>query len=128
MNAVPKKVTKIKFDRSKQKENLVDYKYKKLFKFKALSKRDAKHGVMGIPRVLNLYENYPLWHTILTDLGFRVQISPKSDKKLYQRESKPFQVIPFVTLLKWYTVIFKLLLIKSRSHFLSKCHLRTSRK
>lgn len=79
------KVTKIKFDRSKQKENLVDYKYKKLFKFKALSKRDAKHGVMGIPRVLNLYENYPLWHTILTDLGFRVQISPKSDKKLYQK-------------------------------------------
>ena len=30
------KVTKIKFDRSNQKENLVDYKYKKLFKFKHL--------------------------------------------------------------------------------------------
>ena len=28
------KVTKIKFDRSNQKENLVDYKYKKIFKFK----------------------------------------------------------------------------------------------
>nr|WP_307770186.1 acyl-CoA dehydratase activase-related protein [Streptococcus sp. 'caviae'] len=79
------KVTKIKFDRSKQKENLVDYKYKKLFKFKALSKRDAVHGVMGIPRVLNMYENYPLWHTVLTDLGFRVQISPKSDKKLFEK-------------------------------------------
>lgn len=79
------KVTKIKFDRSQQKENLVDYKYKKLFKFKALSKRKAPHGVMGIPRVLNMYENYPLWHTILTDLGFRVQISPKSDKALYEK-------------------------------------------
>ncbi|MGT2750342.1 acyl-CoA dehydratase activase-related protein [Streptococcus orisasini] len=79
------KVTKIKFDRSQAKENLVDYKYKKLFKFKALSKRDALHGVIGIPRVLNMYENYPLWHTILTKLGFRVQISPKSDKKLFEK-------------------------------------------
>nr|WP_081600869.1 acyl-CoA dehydratase activase-related protein [Streptococcus henryi] len=79
------KVTKIKFDRSNAKENLVDYKYKKLFKYKALSKRDAIHGVIGIPRVLNMYENYPLWHTILTELGFRVQISPKSDKKLFEK-------------------------------------------
>ena len=79
------KVTKIKFDRSNKKENLVDYKYKKLFKFKALSKRDAVHGVIGVPRVLNMYENYPLWHTILTDLGFRVQISPKSDKRLFEK-------------------------------------------
>ena len=79
------KVTKIKFDRSNQKENLVDYKYKKLFKFKALTKRDAVHGIIGVPRVLNMYENYPLWHTILTDLGFRVQLSPKSDKKLFEK-------------------------------------------
>lgn len=79
------KVTKIKFDRSNQKENLIDYKYKKLFKFKALAKRDAVHGIIGVPRVLNMYENYPLWHTILTDLGFRVQLSPKSDKKLFEK-------------------------------------------
>lgn len=79
------KVTKIKFGRSNQKENLVDYKYKKLFKFKALAKRDAVHGIIGVPRVLNMYENYPLWHTILTDLGFRVQLSPKSDKKLFEK-------------------------------------------
>ncbi len=79
------KVTKIKFDRSNAKENLVDYKYKKLIKYKALSKRDAVHGVIGIPRVLNMYENYPLWHTILTELGFRVQLSPKSDKTLFEK-------------------------------------------
>ena len=79
------KVTKMKFDKKDKKENLVDYKYKKLFKFKSLSKREAKHGVIGLPRVLNMYENYPLWHTVLTDLGFRVQISPKSDKKLYEK-------------------------------------------
>lgn len=79
------KVTKIKFDRSNQKENLVDYKYKKLFKYKALSKKEAIHGIIGVPRVLNMYENYPLWHTILTDLGFRVQLSPKSDKRLFEK-------------------------------------------
>lgn len=79
------KVTKIKFDRSNQKENLIDYKYKKLFKFKALAKRDAVHGIIGVPRVLNMYENYSLWHTILTDLGFRVQLSPKSDNKLFEK-------------------------------------------
>ena len=89
------KVTHIKFDRSQTKENLVDYKYKKLFKYKALSKRDVLHGTMGIPRVLNMYENYPLWHTILTDLGFRIQLSPKSDKKLFE---KGIETIPSDTI------------------------------
>ncbi len=89
------KVTHIKFDRSQTKENLVDYKYKKLFKYKTLSKRDALHGTMGIPRVLNMYENYPLWHTILTDLGFRIQLSPKSDKKLFE---KGIETIPSDTI------------------------------
>ena len=89
------KVTHIKFDRSQTKENLVDYKYTKLFKYKALSKRDVLHGTMGIPRVLNMYENYPLWHTILTDLGFRIQLSPKSDKKLFE---KGIETIPSDTI------------------------------
>ena len=40
---------------------------------------------MGIPRVLNMYENYPLWHTFFTDLGFRVQLSPRSNKDLYEK-------------------------------------------
>ena len=79
------KVTQIKFDRKNQKTNLVDYKYNKLFRFKTLNKRKAPHGVIGIPRVLNMYENYPLWHTVLTDLGFSVQISPKSDKTLFEK-------------------------------------------
>ena len=79
------KVTQIKFDRKNQKTNLFDYKYNKLFRFKTLNKRKAPHGVIGIPRVLNMYENYPLWHTVLTDLGFSVQISPKSDKTLFEK-------------------------------------------
>ncbi|WEV45758.1 acyl-CoA dehydratase activase-related protein [Streptococcaceae bacterium ESL0687] len=67
-----------------KKVNLLDYKYKKLFKYKSLRRKDAKNGEIGLPRVLNMYENYPLWHTVLSDLGFRVVLSPRSNKELYE--------------------------------------------
>ena len=66
-------------------ENLVDYKYRRLFKYRALKDEQVKHGTLGIPRVLNMYENYPLWHTVFSDLGFKVVLSPKSDKELYEK-------------------------------------------
>lgn len=49
-----------------------------------LSQRHFR-GRIGIPRVLNMYENYPLWHTIFTHLGYEVVLSPKSSKKLYEK-------------------------------------------
>ncbi|PRR81949.1 2-hydroxyacyl-CoA dehydratase [Clostridium vincentii] len=64
--------------------NLFKYKFDRIFKYKALKKEDAKRGVIGIPRVLNIYENYPLWFTVLTNLGFRVELSPTSSKKIYE--------------------------------------------
>lgn len=64
--------------------NLFDYKYKRLFRYTSLKKDDAPRGEIGIPRVLNLYENYPFWHTFLTDLGFRVVLSGKSNKKMFE--------------------------------------------
>lgn len=64
--------------------NLFDYKYKRLFHYTSLKKEDAPRGEIGIPRVLNLYENYPFWHTFLTELGFRVVLSGKSDKKMFE--------------------------------------------
>jgi len=64
--------------------NLYKYKYDRLFNYKSLSKEKAKRGTIGIPRVLNLYENYPLWHTFLTELGFRVEISGRSTRKVYE--------------------------------------------
>lgn len=79
------KATQIKVPKHDKKVNLVDYKYKKLFKYHSLSKKKQTMGEIGIPRVLNMYENYPLWHTILTDLGFRVLLSPKSDKELFEQ-------------------------------------------
>lgn len=71
----------------KQKEvipNLYDYRYKRLFQYKALSKEEASRGTVGIPRVLNIYENYPFWFTFFTKLGFRVEISQRSSKKVYE--------------------------------------------
>ncbi len=38
---------------------------------------------IGVPRVLNMYENYPFWFTFLTKLGYRVILSPKSTKQIY---------------------------------------------
>lgn len=76
---------KIKIKKEDRRVNLIDYKYKRLFKYRPLRKKDALRGVVGIPRVLNMYENYPLWHTLFTDLGFRVQLSPRSNKALYEQ-------------------------------------------
>lgn len=64
--------------------NLFDYKYKRIFSYTPLKKEKAKRGVIGIPRVLNMYENYPFWFTFLTELGFRVELSARSSKKIYE--------------------------------------------
>lgn len=65
--------------------NLFDYKYKKLFAYEPLDEEKAYRGVIGIPRVLNMYENYPFWFTVLTNLGFRIILSPHSSKSVYER-------------------------------------------
>ncbi|MGI6765658.1 MAG: acyl-CoA dehydratase activase-related protein [Lentihominibacter sp.] len=62
--------------------NLYQYKYKRLFDYEPVPEEKAR-GVVGIPRVLNMYENYPFWHTFFTELGFRIILSPQSSKTLY---------------------------------------------
>ncbi len=64
--------------------NLFDYKYKRLFKYKPLEMARAKRGVVGIPRVLNMFEDYPFWFTFFTELGFRVELSDRSSNKVYE--------------------------------------------
>ncbi len=64
--------------------NLFDYKYKRLFEYMPIDEEHAKRGVVGIPRVLNMYENYPLWFTFFNELGFRVMLSPRSARKIYE--------------------------------------------
>ena len=64
--------------------NLYDYKLKRLFSYEPLAPDQAKRGTVGIPRVLNMYENYPFWFTFFTKLGFRVVLSPSSNRKIYE--------------------------------------------
>lgn len=64
--------------------NLYKYKLEKVFKYKPLEKDKAFRGIIGIPRVLNIYENYPFWFTLLTSLKFRVELSPQSNKKVFE--------------------------------------------
>lgn len=63
--------------------NLFEYKFNKLFDYTPLSVEEATRGEIGIPRVLNMYENYPFWFTFLTKLKYRVLVSPKSSRDIY---------------------------------------------
>ena len=75
--------------------NLVKYKNERIFGYKPLDEKDANRGTIGIPRVLNMYEDYPFWFTFFTELGFRVIISEKSTRKTYEKgmESMPSESV-----------------------------------
>ncbi len=64
--------------------NLFEYKMQRLFSYPALEPDKAPRGTVGIPRVLNMYENYPFWHVFFTKLGYRVILSPGSNRKIYE--------------------------------------------
>lgn len=67
-----------------QAPNLFAYKLKRLFSYEPLSDAEAIRGRVGIPRVLNMYENYPFWYTFFTKLGYQVVLSPVSNRKIYE--------------------------------------------
>ncbi len=64
--------------------NLFAYKLKRIFDYEPLTADNAPRGKVGIPRVLNMYENYPFWFTFFTDLGYQVVLSPVSNRKIYE--------------------------------------------
>ena len=64
--------------------NLYEYKYKRIFDYEPLPADQAIRGQVGIPRVLNMYENYPFWHTFFTELKYQVVLSPTSTRKIYE--------------------------------------------
>ena len=82
---------------AKNLPNLIKYKYERLFGYEPLPEEQATRGTIGIPRVLNMYEDYPFWFTFLTNLGFRVIISEKSNRKTYEKgmESMPSESVCF---------------------------------
>lgn len=64
--------------------NLFEWKRNRLFSYESLSEEQASRGIVGIPRVLNMYENYPFWHTFFTKLGYRVITTPYSNRNIYE--------------------------------------------
>ncbi|BCN31159.1 2-hydroxyacyl-CoA dehydratase [Anaeromicropila herbilytica] len=74
-----------KIIQAEQLPNLYRYKYQRTFSYHSLRPEEAKRGIIGIPRVLNMYENYPFWFTLLTKLGFSVVLSSPSSKILYKK-------------------------------------------
>lgn len=64
--------------------NLYEYKYKRLFSYEPLTSDKASRGKVGIPRVLNMFENYPFWFTFFTELKYEVVLSPTSTRKIYE--------------------------------------------
>ena len=76
---------------AKEVPNLFAYKEKLLFDREPLVEEAAKYGTVGIPRALNMCENYPFWHSFFTHLGYRVVLSDQSTKKTYEAgiESMP---------------------------------------
>ncbi|GAB6087545.1 acyl-CoA dehydratase activase-related protein [Alkaliphilus crotonatoxidans] len=65
--------------------NLYDYKYKRTFDYEPIKEEAAARGKIGIPRVLNQYENYPFWFTFFSELGFSVELSERSSKAVYEK-------------------------------------------
>lgn len=61
--------------------NMYQYKYKKLREYESLE--EGTRGTIGLPMVLNMYENIPLWATFFKELGFKVVLSDQSNKKMY---------------------------------------------
>ena len=80
---------------TKDLPNLYKWKYERIFGYEPLDEKDASRGTIGIPRVLNMYEDYPFWFTFFTKLGFRVIISEKSNRKTYEKgiESMPSESV-----------------------------------
>ncbi|NBH84456.1 2-hydroxyglutaryl-CoA dehydratase [bacterium C-53] len=64
--------------------NLFEYKMERLFSYEPLAQDNAVRGKIGLPRVLNMYENYPFWFTFFTELKYQVVLSPSSTHKIYE--------------------------------------------
>ena len=75
--------------------NLFEYKAERAFGYEPLAPEEAPRGTVGIPRALNMYENYPFWFTFFTKLGYRVVLSDPSTKKTYEAgiESMPSESV-----------------------------------
>ena len=75
--------------------NLFKQKNALLFDRESLPVETAPRGTVGIPRALGMYEDYPFWHKMFTELGFSVVLSGPSSKATYEAgiESMPSESV-----------------------------------
>jgi predicted CoA-substrate-specific enzyme activase len=67
-------------------DNLFAYKYDLLFGREAGSAGDGEPILtLGMPRAMNIYENYPFWHALFTACGVKVQLSAPSSNAIYEK-------------------------------------------
>jgi predicted CoA-substrate-specific enzyme activase len=78
----------------KRPPNIFERKYKRLFDFfEPLPPEKAPRGEIGVPRALNMYENYPFWFSFFTGLGFRVILSSECPDDSLGIDTIPSQTV-----------------------------------
>ncbi len=70
---------------TKPGKNVYPLKYSLLFNREFQTKNPR--FTMGIPRCLNMYENYPFWHMLLNSCGIRTVLSAESTHAAYERSA-----------------------------------------
>ena len=82
-------------NKAEEAPNLFKFKNRLLFERETLEASEAPRGTVGIPRALNMYENYPFWHAFFTHLGFSVILSDQTSKHTYEAgiESMPSESV-----------------------------------
>lgn len=75
-------------------DDLFAAKYARLFDaYEPLPQASAPRGEIGVPRALNMYEDYPFWFTFLTSLGFRVVLSSPLPEEHLGMDTIPSQTL-----------------------------------
>lgn len=71
--------------------NIYRWKYDAIWHRRPLSPKQATRGSVGIPRVLNMYEDFPYWHAFFSKLGYRVLTS---SEQLREIPTEAMETIP----------------------------------
>jgi predicted CoA-substrate-specific enzyme activase len=69
--------------RAEPEPNLMGYKYGRLRAMCGAGAGTGARGRIGIPLVMNIYEDLPFWFEFFTALNFEVELSPESSREVY---------------------------------------------
>ena len=71
----------------KPRKGINAYQYKNALLFDRDGFAGQPRLTIGVPRVLNMYEDYPFWHTLFTACGIRVCLSSHSNYQDYEHSA-----------------------------------------